>query len=46
MARDTQTNSSPEPQSSDSHGELSDRDIEELISFFKLLDEWDREAQV
>jgi len=23
---------------------LSDRDIDELISFFQLLDEWDREA--
>ena len=46
MTSDTQSKSQPEQQISDPHGELSDGDIVELISFFQLLDKWDREYKM
>jgi hypothetical protein len=47
MTSDNQTESQPVQQNNDPepHRTLTDADIEELISFFQLLDEWDREAR-
>jgi hypothetical protein len=47
MTSDNQTEFQPAQQNNDPepHRTLTDADIEELISFFQLLDEWDREAR-
>jgi hypothetical protein len=47
MTIDKQTESQPVRQSNDAKPQrtMSDSDIHELISFFRLLDEWDREAK-
>jgi hypothetical protein len=47
MASNKQNESQPVRQRNDHRPQrtLTDSDIEELISFFQLLDEWDREAK-
>lgn len=47
MTSDNQTESQPVQQNDDPKPQraLTENDIEELISFFQLLDEWDREAK-
>jgi hypothetical protein len=48
MTSDRQTKSQAAQQNSDhdeAQGNLTDSDVEELVRFFQLLDEWDREAQ-
>jgi hypothetical protein len=47
MTRAKQSESQPVEQNNDSRLQrtLTGADIEELISFFQLLDEWDREAK-
>lgn len=47
MTGDKQTESQPLQQNNDPKPArtLTDADIHELISFFQLLDEWDREAK-